>query len=225
MPLMTRLRSDPPEYRKAYLGLVRRLCVFLMPLSVTFAFTAVPLTRMLLGDRWHTAGLVLTALAPALAFMGIAYAVADLFITQDRSAELRNLGLFELVVRVGAISLGATIGLIETAAAFTLSTMLVTVVRTFVAGRRGPVTAGVQLRSASAGLLPALGAAVLITPVFFFLGSDSDLVRTVSRVMAGILGAFLGALLRKPSREAMAELAESFGLGRLVRRRAARATA
>ena len=114
MPLLLRLRSTPDQYRRAYAALVRRLCVFLIPMGVTLAFTAVPFTAVLLGAQWHSAGLALTALAPSLAFMGLSFAVNDVLVTQNRAPALRNLGLIEAVVRIGAVYIGAQFGLVQT---------------------------------------------------------------------------------------------------------------
>jgi polysaccharide transporter, PST family len=226
MPLLTRLRVQPADYRDAYLGLVRRLCVLLMPLSVTFAFIALPLTRLLLGDRWHAAGLVLTALAPTLAFIGLAYAVADVFITQDRSADLRNLGLVELVLRVGGIIIGAQFGLVATAAGYAVSTILVTIIRVFVAGRQGPVTTRDQWAAGATGVLPALGAALACSAVFFLAAPRTELWSVLGPLAAGVLGAALGGLCTRTARRTLHELADSYGLakvGWLRRRRRRRA--
>lgn len=219
MPLLTRLRAVPEEYRTAYLGLVRRLCVFLMPLSVTLAFISVPLVRVLLGERWHMAGSVLAVLAPALAFMGIAYAVSDVMITQNRSSEMRNLGILELFVRVGSIVVGVQFGLVQTALGFTVSTIVVTFVRVIVAGRKGPVTARDQINAAVAGL-PAAAASAAACGLLYAVRLADGLPALLGTGVAGVVGAFLGGLLTGPSRQAMLELLESFGGARMVRRRA-----
>ena len=112
MPLLLRLRPTPDQYRLTYAALVRRLCVFLVPMGVTLAFIAVPLTAVLLGAQWQSAGLVLTALAPSLAFMGLSFAVSDVLVTQNRASALRNLGMIEAVVRIGAVYIGAQFGLV-----------------------------------------------------------------------------------------------------------------
>lgn len=219
MPLLTRLRSRPSEYRVAYLGLVSRLCVCLMPMSVMLAFVAVPLTRLLLGDRWDTAGLVLTALAPTLCFTGIAFAAADIFITQDRSRELRNLGLFELVVRVGAVALGVQFGVVSTAIAFAAATATVVVARVAVAGRSGPVTTRDQFAAASTGLLPGAGAGALCVLAYFLLPPTSELLQVAVLGSTSVVGAVLGVLATYRSRSAAAELLVGFGLGRFMPRR------
>lgn len=220
MPLMTRLRGHPEEYRQAYLGLVRKLCAFLMPMSVALTFAAAPLVQALLGDKWRIAGAVLSAFAPALAAMGFAYSVSDLFITQDRSAELRTLGLFEMVLRVSAILIGVHFGLVATALGFTLSTIAVAFIRLFVAGRRGPVTAADQLRAARPGVPMACGAGIgcLLVRLAGLDAGVSHATAAAVLLTAGAGGALLAGLAVPASRRALAELGHAFGVATLLAR-------
>ena len=226
MPLLLKLRSTPADYRVAYAALVRRLCVFLCPMGVTLAVVGVPFTRVLLGPEWDEAGLVLTALAPSLAFMGLSFAVNDVLVTQNRADALRNLGLIEAVVRIGAVWLGAQQGLVETAIAFTVATFLVTAARVVVAGRIPPVSVGDQLRAALPGVLTASGSGVVVVGAVLLgarqLGAPSELgVLTV----AGMSGALAAGLCWSIARAAMGELADILGLagvGRRVRSRVVR---
>jgi len=200
----------PHEYRTAYLDLVSKLCTFLMPLSVTLMFCAVPLVQVLLGERWHQAGMILTGLAPALAAMGVSYAVGDIFVTQNRSQELRNLGLVEMVIRVGSVVIASQWGLLTTAYAFSAATIVVTVLRVVVSGRSGPVTARDQIKAWSPSLFPAAGAAIFCAAILFALQGYPAIVRTLSFGLGGMIGATLGALSHWSSRRALRELFEVF---------------
>lgn len=218
MPLLIRLRPHPQEYRQAYLAMMRRLSVLLVPMAVTLFLVAVPLIQVLLGARWQTAGVILQWLAPTLAFMSAGYAVADLFITQDRSREMRNLGIAELVLRISLITAGAFIGLVETAVGFTVSTAIAVGLRVVVAGRHGPVSARDQASASLTGLPAGLGAALFAVPLFLLLPEDSALLRTVWITASGVVGAIAGAMFTHSSRVALEELASAFGLGPVVRR-------
>ncbi|HWA01146.1 MAG TPA: lipopolysaccharide biosynthesis protein [Caulobacterales bacterium] len=215
-PLLTRLRADPVEYRTAYLGLVRRLCVFLMPLSIVLMGVATPLTRTLLGDRWETAGHILAALAPAFAAMGVGYAVDDVFITQNRSRGLRNLGLVELALRVTAIVIGAQFGIVETAIGFTASTIVVIALRVWVTGRHGPITARDQLMAGLPGVAPALGALLAVAAALEFAAGLPDALQVLLIGGCGVFAAIAAGLATRASREALADLADMFGLGRYI---------
>ena len=152
LPVLARLRPHPELYRRAYLDLVRNLHIILLPAAVLVFFAARPLVTLVLGPRWAEAGQLLQALAPLVATPGLGYAANDLFITQDRSAELRTLGLVELVFRVAGVWAALPLGPVGVAASFSATTVVVALVRVAVAGRTGPVT----FRDHIDALLPSL---------------------------------------------------------------------
>lgn len=207
LPVMARLRAHPLHYRVAYLKLVERLCLIVMPGSVLLTCIAVPMVHVLLGDQWRQAGYVLAALAPALAGLGFAHAVSDLFITQNRSSELRTIGIVEMVTRCGAVFIGVKFGLVSAAAAYSASTLLSVPLRIFMAGREGPVDVRAQL-GACLPALPIAGGVVVgcALPLLLAVGVEmSSLVLTVSIGLAGGLGAVAAALVFRGSRVAVTE--------------------
>jgi len=225
MPLLTRLRPDPVEYRIAYLDLVTKLCTFLFPLSVALTIAAVPLLETLLGARWHNAGVAFAGLAPSLFAVALAYSISDLFITQNRAGELRNLGLIEMVIRLGTIAVCVQFGLFATAVGFTASTILAAVLRMIVAGRKGPVTVRDQLSAALPGVPLAIGAGVgsgavalasHVTPI-----STAGLA--VCELALGAVFALGGGLCVSSSRRALLSILAIFGADRFVRRLSKRA--
>lgn len=219
MPLLTQLRPYPDEYREAYLGLVRRLCAFLIPISVMFAMVATTLVRALLGAQWTEAGYVLAALAPALASAGLGYAAGDLFITQDRSTALRKLGLIDMVIRVGAVLIGCQFGVVGAALGFTIASYFVVLLRVYVAGRSGSVTTLAQIKSVLPGVPMGIGAAAgaLIARGLLSYVAMPDLPRAVALIAASALGALIAGLLVAGSRRVLGELADTFGLHQLRR--------
>lgn len=224
MPLLTRLRSEPPEYRLAYVGLVRKLCTVLFPISIMLVFAAGPLVRALLGNRWDAAGQVLAVLSPTLIAVAVAGAASDLFITQDRADELRTVGLIETVARVGAILVGVRFGLIATAFAFTASTTFAVALRMIVAGRKGPVTIGDQLGATLPSIPMAVGSGVGC----FMMTSLADHLALAAApasallLTGGIAGGMVIGVLIPASRAAMLEIIEIFGLDRVLRRKVGR---
>lgn len=218
MPLMARLRAVPEEYRQAYLGLVSRICTILMPASVVLTFGATALVEVLLGQRWAAAGQVLAALSPALAAIGLGYSIGDLFATQNRSAELRTLGLIEMALRLGCLSLAVRYGLFAAAIGFSVTASVVALLRLLVAGRTGPVSTADQFRAAAPGLAPAIGAAIAI---ILFMSAAHGLPRSIwlsLEIIAGGVGALAGALPFAASRLALLDVASAFGLPQLIAR-------
>jgi PST family polysaccharide transporter len=140
LPVLARLRPRPDLYRKAYLDLVRNLNMMVWPAAVLAFFAARPLVTLFLGERWAEAGLLLQALSPLVAAPGLGFAANDLFITQNRSAELRTLGFVEFAFRVVGVWAALPLGVVWVAASYSATTVVVVVIRIAVAGRTGPVT-------------------------------------------------------------------------------------
>lgn len=218
LPLLARLSGHADEYRAAYARLQRQLTVFLFPLAVTLSFAAIPLMIALLGIRWELAGQVLAALAPTLGAHVFGYAAGDLFLTQNRSAELRTLGLVELVIRVSAVAALIPYGLVWAACGFTISTFAAAALRVFVVGRIGPVNRIDQLRAAGAGVPPTIGsviaclAATAVTPDEWLSPWRAAIV-----IIAGATGALLVGLIFPGSRRALGEFADAFGVSRVLK--------
>lgn len=211
MPLLVHLRIDPVQYKDAYLKLVRELSIVLLPVSVALFFSGPDVILLLIGRQWDEAGSIVSSLTPVLAVMGMSYSVADLFITQDRTAELRNLGLFELPFRAAAIGYGATLGLQGAAIGYSASTVLVALTRVLMVGRSGPVSAADQLRQ----LLPAIplctGAALGSLAAEQFRDRFLDVAfAPVMIVSAGCCALTLGLAI-PASRRALRGLAATFG--------------
>lgn len=219
MPLLLRLRARPRGYRAAYLRLVRGVCTLLFPLAAIMVFASEPLVIFLIGEKWEQAGKVLAALAPALAAVGVGYAASDLFITQDRSRELRWLGLSEAALRIGAIYVGVRFGLLGGALAFSLSTIAAVLLRIFVAGRRGPVSFVDQIRAAAPGTMLAVLVVIPSAVVTQIISDTASGVGSLGIYIAtAAAGGILGIYLCIPARKALVDSAQLFGI-RLKRRR------
>ncbi len=160
LPVLARLRPHPDLYRRAYLDLIRNLNIVVWPAAVLVFFAAPPLVILVLGQRWTEAGQLLQALSPLVATPGFGYVGTDLFITQDRSRELRTLGLIEVVFRVLGVIAALPFGVLWVAASYSLTTAVVVAVRVVVASRKGPVTLGDHLGAAAPAVPLALGAFV-----------------------------------------------------------------
>lgn len=211
LPVLARLRPYPEHYRVTYLGLVERLCCVLLPSSVGLAFAGVPLIHVLLGSKWDTAGVLLSALAPGLAVYGMIWPVSELLISQSRVKELRTIGLFDLVLRVAGSIVGASFGLVGAALGFTAATILMTPLRVGIAGRRGPVTALDQIRATLPSIPLAVGAAIGCGAArwglsAFVSGSLGILAATVA---GGLLGAVVCGAPFKATRRAVVNVVET----------------
>lgn len=220
MPLMARMRPHPQEYRSAYINLVRSLCTFLFPLSIALTFSARPFVNTMLGDQWDQAGVCFMMLAPSLAFFALGYSAGDLFITQNRAAELRSLGLLEAFVRVTSIVLGVQFGLVATALAFTISNSVMAMWKVYVASRTGPVTLADHVTAATPAIPLAVGAA--LGAVMIQIGTGFWVVPVpvvaFTQIGAAAISALLVGLTFRSSRSALLAIISMIGLSRFVRR-------
>ena len=210
LPVLTRFRHDPDLYRAAYLQLVRSLCFVLFPGSVVLAFSAPSLVEAVLGPNWGVTGTILSILSPTMAAYGLTYAMSDLFISQNRSSELRASGLWDMMFRAGGAMVGVHWGGFGVALGLSIGTVLSLPVRLSQAGRRGPVALSDQLHAILPSLPPALGAAAgCLTCMFFSLNRTSAETASAAIVLSGIVGALVGALLVAKSRETLTSLTQT----------------
>ena len=151
LPVLARLRPFPEEYRSLYLSFLQRLHLLVIPAAAFLLLAGRPCVEAVLVSRCREAGEFLSILAPVVGVLGF-YPILDLFITQDRAAELRTIGLVEMVVSIGAVFRGIQVGLYAAAAAYAAATVMAVVLRIVIAGRTGPVTAMDHVRTA----LPSL---------------------------------------------------------------------
>ena len=208
LPVLARLRPRPELYRKAYLDLVRNLNIVVWPAAVLAFFAAQPLVTLVLGPRWTEAGQLLQALSPLVATPGFGYVGNDLFITQNRSAELRTLGFIEVAFRVLGVVAALPFGVLWVAASYSATTVIVVAVRVVVASRTGPVTLADHLGAAVPAVPLALGA--LAGCWLGELAAAQLALPQLPAVAVICLGGGLGCaigLASKSSRNALVELA------------------
>lgn len=216
LPVLARLRPYPGAYRDAYLQFLTRLNLVVIPAAIFLIAAGPPLVTAALGPNWQQAGHLLMLLAPVVAALGYGYAVSDLFITQDRSRELRMVGLAESAMRVLAVYIGIQFGIYVAAISYATATVLAVCVRVFVAGRSGPVTVADHLATAIPALPLSIGC-LLACEAVTFVSREAGLTFTVEAVVlcfAGVLGALATGLAFKTSRAALLSVSEILRPGR-----------
>ncbi len=220
LPLLSRLKEQPADYRAAYIGVVSRISLVLMPVAAILCVAPVPITLSILGDQWEEAGIVLGVLAPSLFALPFGYPTGDVLFTQDRTKALRTIGIVEAVVRIGLIVPAINYGIVAVAIAFTVGMIITSIYRMILVGSRGPVNIMDQVKATSVGVVPAMAAAAAALTAVYFLPVDEHSKWTISgAVITGGLGAaFLAILAIRPCRLAFWDLLKNFGLGGLVRK-------
>ena len=216
LPVLARLRPYASAYRDAYLQFLTRLNLVVIPASIFLIAAGRPLVTAALGQTWQQAGQLLMLLAPVVAALGYGYAVSDLFITQDRSRELRIVGLAESALRVVAVYIGIQFGIYVAAMSYAAATVLAVGIRVVVAGRSGPVTIADHLATAIPAL-PLSAGCLLGCEAATFISRQAGLTFAAEAVVlcfAGILGAVAAGLAFKTSRAALLSASEILRPGR-----------
>jgi polysaccharide transporter, PST family len=192
LPVLARLRPFPEEYRSLYLSFLQRLNLLVIPSAAFLLLAGGPLVETILGTRWREAGELLSILAPVVGVLGF-YPVLDLFITQDRTAELRTIGLLEMVIRSGAVFLGIQFGLYTAAASYTAATFIALILRIAIAGRTGPVTVMDHVRTALPSI-PICAGVSLGCVGGYFIAEKLDFDRIMTTAIVTGLAAILGLI-------------------------------
>lgn len=140
MPTLSRLQSDPDRYRRYYLGMLDKVLLVTVPISVLCVLAPDWLILVILGNQWHEATPVFAWLAVSAVFQSIASTTGWLFFSQGRSRELLMWGAISCPIILGSFFLGLRWGPVGVAAAYSLTLiLLITPLLFSIVGGRGPV--------------------------------------------------------------------------------------
>jgi PST family polysaccharide transporter len=159
MPMLSRLAKQPKEYRRAYLGMVEKLNMVVMPCAAMLIAMPDQIVRALFGPAWSASSPIVAWLGVAALYHPIAYTCSWLFMTQDRSREMLAWGVVGSALSAVTIVAGLPFGAEGVAATFAVGGLVLRLPCLFwMVGRRGPVSAWDLARS----LGPSSMAATLV---------------------------------------------------------------
>jgi polysaccharide transporter, PST family len=118
LPLLARTRSDSAAYRASYLRIVEVAVMLTYPFILFAIVTRRPLIAIVLGSRWAGVGPIFALLGLGALYAPISHSVGWLFISQERTRELRNWGSVSSVLFVASFVAGLRWGPIGVAASF-----------------------------------------------------------------------------------------------------------
>ena len=157
-PLLGRLSTEPGPYRRAYMRMLETICMLTYP-GVAFALVSShDLINVVLGPKWDGVAPIFSVLAIGAFFAPISNSTGWLFITQDRTAEMRNWGVLSSLLFVMSFIVGLHWGVLGVASCYIAVGALQGPMVWWAATRRGPV----DLRSLLGGLAP-YGVALMVT--------------------------------------------------------------
>jgi polysaccharide transporter, PST family len=209
LPMLSRLRSEPERYRRAYLDLAEKLAMASMPAAALVLACADWIVAVLLGPQWHDAAPILRWLALAAVPLPVSYATGLLFVSQERGRDLLTVGTIGATLSATAIVIGLPFGPEGVAACFALSaTFLRAPMGFWLAGRKGPVRTSDLYRT----ILPSIVAAVAVLGLIValrrtpFLLAAEPLIGLLTVVPVGVVAALACFAILPRSRRAILSL-------------------
>ncbi len=118
MPMLSRLAKQPEQYRRAYLSMVEKLNMVVMPCAALLIAMPDQIVRALFGEQWLAASPIVAWLGVASLYQPIAYTCGWLFMTQDRTREMFWWGIYGSALSAVTIVAGLPFGATGVAASF-----------------------------------------------------------------------------------------------------------
>lgn len=140
IPALSRLTNDPERYRKAYLRIMEKVLMLVMPAVAFIIVSSDWLIAIVLGEQWKEAGTILVYMSIAGLLQPVISTVGWLLVTQGRGRDLLNWSLINAPISILSIAVGIRWGAVGVAASYSLTRIFITnpLMYWFV-GRTGPV--------------------------------------------------------------------------------------
>jgi O-antigen/teichoic acid export membrane protein len=165
VPALSRLADSPERYRKAYLRIMEKVLMLVMPAVALLIVSSDWIISIVLGSQWKDAGTILVFMSIAGLFQPIVNTAGSMLVTQGRGRHLFYWSLITSPLSILSIFAGLPWGAVGVAASYSLTRVLITnpLMYWFV-GRTGPVRTKDFYRllapftaASAAGILACLG--------------------------------------------------------------------
>ena len=158
LPLLSKIVHDPAAYRTAYLRLLESIVLITFPAVAFAGCHSRLLVCTVLGEPWSEVAPIFSVLAIGGIFAPIGNSTGWLFMSQDRTREMRNWGIVSALLYIGSFFAGLPWGAIGVATCYIAVGTVQAPVLWWVATRVGPVSLRALVRS----MLPHLVAAATL---------------------------------------------------------------
>ncbi len=140
IPALSRLADSPERYRKAYLRIMEKVLMLVMPAVTLIIVSSDYLIAVVLGAQWKDAGPILVFMSIAGLLQPLISTVGWLLVTQGRGRDMLYWSLISAPVSILSIVAGIPWGAVGVAASYSLGRIFITnpLMYWFV-GRKGPV--------------------------------------------------------------------------------------
>ena len=142
LPLLSRTQDEPAAYRRAYLRMIELIILLTYPGILFAVATHEQLIRSVLGDRWSGVAPIFAILGIGALFAPISNSTGWLFISQNRTAQMRNWGIFSSLAFVLSFVVGLRWGPIGVASCYVAVGAVQGPLVWWAATREGPVRFG-----------------------------------------------------------------------------------
>src|ERR1700722_90340 len=153
---LSKLQSNPAALRQKFQMALSTLAFYIMPMAAILSVTAKDVTGILLGQKWHAAGVLLRVIALRGIFSVIESAQGWLHLSIVRADRWKNWGFILLGVMTVAAAAGLPFGPIGVAAAGVIASVATALPAVVYAGRPIGIGATVVIRAVGPQLIGAL---------------------------------------------------------------------
>lgn len=162
MPALSRLEGQPDRYRHAFLMVFEKFAMVTMPPAALAAVTADWVVGLLFGSQWHEAAPFVASFSVAAVTLPATLAVALLYLSQNRSADMLRAGLADTGAVAVAVLAGLPFGAVGIAVAYAVANLVLRLpLAIWIGGSRGPV----NRRDLTCALIPSLAAATAVAGI------------------------------------------------------------
>jgi PST family polysaccharide transporter len=140
MPLLARTRDEPAVYRRAYLQMLEVILLLTYPGVIFAVCTSHQLIVTVLGTRWAGVAPIFAVLGIGALFAPIGSSTGWLFITQERTREMRNWGMLSSLLFVASFVIGLPWGPLGVAISYITAGAFQGPVVWWLTTRTGPVS-------------------------------------------------------------------------------------
>lgn len=158
LPLLAKLADDPAAYRQAYLRVLEFIVLVTFPAIVFGGCHSSVLVVTLLGAQWGGVAPIFSVLAVGAVLSQITHTTGWLFISQDRTREMRNYGIVSSIAFITSFVVGLPWGAIGVATCYVGVGLVQGPLLWWATTRIGPVSLRALVRS----MLPHLVAAATL---------------------------------------------------------------
>ena len=201
---MARTQHDAALYRKSYLKMLEVILLLTYPGTVVALVASHMLVVTMLGPQWAGAAPIFQILAIGPFFAPISNSTSWLFMTQNRTREMRNYGLASSIAFVLSFIIGLPWGVVGVAACYIGAGVIQGPIIWFAATRKGQVSFSDLIKA----LTPYLVALAITIPLIWLMSLrlPAGLVSLAAMIVAAYGVFALAMLLTRPGRMALADV-------------------